>query len=120
MSKKRVKAILAIVVLLAVVVLAWAWNFAELHFIREDGGGGTVLWNADEAYLFVYDFPDGFVLTIPQYFAEPIREYFHAPVIPVDSKRILTVLHVTSSGMDRHSQAFVASLNADHRGKSRR
>jgi hypothetical protein len=38
-------------------VLPLILKFGHLHFIREDGGGGTVLTN--EAHFFMYDCPDG-------------------------------------------------------------
>jgi hypothetical protein len=59
---------------LVLLVLPLILKFGQLHFIREDGGGGTVLTN--EAYFFMYDCPGGFVFSVPEYLAEPIREYF--------------------------------------------
>jgi hypothetical protein len=106
-----VSMLLLVAVFLVILVLPWALKSAHLHFIREDGGGGTVLWNTSEAYFFMYDCPAGFIFTLPEYLAEPINEQFYAPAFPADGKCTLTVLHVTSAGVDRHSQDFVASLD---------
>jgi hypothetical protein len=105
-----VSMLLLVAVFLVVLALPLVSKFAHLHFIREDGGGGYVLWNAHEAYFFMYDCPTGFIFTVPEYLAEPINEHFYAPAFPAHSKCNLTVLHVTSAGVDRHSQDFLASL----------
>jgi hypothetical protein len=73
MPKMKKKIIAAIVLILAAALLAAP--FAKLHFIRKGGGGGTVLWNSEGAYLFLYDCDDGFVFKVPEYLAEPINQY---------------------------------------------
>jgi hypothetical protein len=113
MRNKTVATKIVIVAVLIIIAGVCAWNFwvGGLHFIRADGGGGSVLWNGDEAYLFVYDCSDGFVLSILEYLTEPIREYFYAPAIPADSKCVLTVVRVTSSGVERHFQEFEGGID---------
>jgi hypothetical protein len=111
LKRLNMKKMTAIAILLALTVIAVALYFAKQHFIREGGGGGAVLWNPDEAYLFMYDCPDGFLMTGPELLAEPIREYFNAPAMPAEGKCFLTVLRVTRSGMERHVQEFETSID---------
>jgi hypothetical protein len=77
---------------------------ANFYLIREDSGGGELLWKNDEAYLFLYDAPDGFRLTGPELLAEPIREYLRAPALPANRKFSMIILHITHSGLNRYTQ----------------
>jgi hypothetical protein len=101
----------AIAILLTLTVAAVALYFSQHHFIREGGGGGTVLWTSDEAYLFMYDCPDGFLMTGRELIAEPIREYFYSTASPTDRRCVLTVFHVLPSGVDRHTQDFETTID---------
>jgi len=86
---------------------------AKFHLIREDGGGGYLLWRADEAYLFMFERPVGYYLSGAELFAEPINEYFYAPAVPNNSAWALITLHVTTSGVERHVQkSMIVGMNS--------
>jgi hypothetical protein len=88
-------------ILISVALANYFWH---LHFVRKDDGGGTVLWNSEAAYFFLYDSDDGFVFTVPEYFGELIREYFRAPALPLNRKCVLSVFRVSQSGFERNDQ----------------
>ena len=99
-AKVKVR-IVIVIALVAVVLLV----FVKLNFVRADGGGGEVVWKEDAAYLFMWDCPDGFRLSILHYIMIPIQEHLHSVVIPTDRKCILNVLKVTPSGVEHFLQA---------------
>ena len=94
-AKVTIAIVLAAVVGLAVV---------RLRFIRDEGGGGSVLWRSDEAYLFLYDRPIGYRFSILSYLMEPIWEYFYAPAPPEDDAWNLSIIRITPAGAERHDQ----------------
>lgn len=95
--------------LLGVTLLA---VFVKLDFIRDEGGGGDVLWRKDEAYLFMYDRPIGYRLSILEYLLEPLKEHFYAPATSADDKWILTVLQVAPAGGERHVQESKVDISS--------
>jgi hypothetical protein len=106
--KKALAACATILILVAIMTFFW-----HLHFVRKGGGGGTVLWNSETAYFFLYDCDDGFVFTVPEYLAEPIREYFRAPALPLNRKCVLSVLRVSQSRFERHDQELEEYVDFD-------
>src|SRR5579862_8338779 len=82
----------------------------QLHFIRDEGGGGDVVWKDDEAFLFMYDRPIGYRISILSYLLEPIKEYFYAPAIAGDDKWSLSIIRITPTGVERHDQETTADI----------
>jgi len=78
--------------------------FAKLHVLRDEGGGGYILWKGDEAYLFMDDRPLGYRVSMLGYLLEPLREYFNAPVPSDDDKWHLAIIRITPAGVERHDQ----------------
>ena len=100
----------ALAVLLIGVVIAFP--SANFYLIREDSGGGKLLWRNDEAYLFLYDAPDDFRLTGSQLLAEPIRDYLRAPALPANRKFGMTILHITPSRLNRYTRNSQIPINS--------
>jgi hypothetical protein len=98
--KKIILLAIALLILWAII----AFPHTNFYLIRASGGGGELLWRNNEAYLFLYDAPDGYRLTGASLLAEPIREYFFAPAIPDSRKIAVTILHVTPSGVEHYVQ----------------
>lgn len=96
-----------IVVALTAILLA---VFVNLRFIRDEGGGGYVLWRGDEAYLFVYDNPIGYRMSLLRYLLEPIAEALYAPASAEEDKRNLTILQITPTGVERHDQVSAIDI----------
>ena len=108
-NMKKLLLIIVVVVILGALV---AFPRMRFHFIRSDGGGGYLLWNKDEAYSFLYDAPVGYRLSGADWLAEPINEYFSAPAIPDDDAHLLTIIHVTPSGVERHIQKSTIGIDS--------
>ena len=97
--RKKTQAIIAIGVV-AVVVLVFVAT-STLYYLRDDNGG-QMLWNANEAYLFMGVARRGFRVRSPDYPWIALMEWFNAPASPSDQRVFLTVIHVTQSGVERH------------------
>jgi hypothetical protein len=96
-----VKVRVAVAVALVLIALMAFW---KLHFIKDEGGQGEILWKDNEAYLFMSDAPIGYRLSIFGYVWEPVKEYFHAPALSSDDKLTITILLITPAGVERHDQ----------------
>jgi hypothetical protein len=101
----KIKAIVA-VILAAVAVSA----LVRLHFIREEGGGGYILWKDGDAYLFLWDRPFGYSISLFNYLLEPVWEYFYAPSVPDNEKWHLAIIRISQSGVERHDQEFAVDV----------
>jgi hypothetical protein len=96
-----VKIRVAVAVTLGLIALMALW---KLHFIKDEGGQGEILWKSNEAYLFMSDAPIGYRLSVFGYLWEPLKEYFHASARPSDDKLTITVLRITPAGVQRRDQ----------------
>jgi hypothetical protein len=105
---KSMKARVIIAIALAAIALVF---FFKLHFIKYTGGGGDVLWKDDEAYLFMYDRPFGYRLSILSYLLEPAKEYFYAPEPATDNKWNLSIIRITSAGAEHHDQESTVDID---------
>src|SRR5271156_2284241 len=97
--RNKTKAMIVLAILIAGV--AGAANY-RIYLIRE-GSGGTVLWDASEADLFVGLYREGTRVSYLRYPWFLVKEYLGAVESPEDSARSTTVIRVTSSGVERHS-----------------
>jgi hypothetical protein len=95
------KPIMTKVMMLVVFTTALASAFLKMYYIRDDGGA-TVLWNADEAYIFVVTAQRGFHLSYLKYPWAFFREDVGGVTAPNDERALVTVIHVTQSGIERH------------------
>jgi hypothetical protein len=90
----------AVVFLIAVVVMAARFNV----YLILDGSGGTVLWNAEEAYFFIGIRHIGHevnCLRFPWFLA---KNYLGAVEEPDNDRGSLAVIRVTSFVVERHVQ----------------
>lgn len=106
------KLLFIIVPLVIVGGAALAFPHLRFYLIRAGGGGGELLWKNNEAYLFMIDRPFGYHLRASELLAEPIKEYFYAPAVPDNDTYALTIIRVTSSGVDRHIQKSTVGINS--------
>jgi hypothetical protein len=96
LKKKATFAVALIVVALAALV--------KFDFIKDEGGGGYFLWKNDQAFLFMFDRPIGYRLSVIRYLAEPILALFHAVAFSADDTSILTIVRITPAGTERSEQ----------------
>jgi len=84
-----------------VAVIFIAAGTLKLHFIRNDGGP-ELLWNADEAYVFVVVENRGFRISYLEYPWELFKELLNSPPFPDDEAASFTVIHVTAASVERY------------------
>ena len=81
----------------------------HVYTIRNDNGG-TILWNTDEAYLFMTIHRRGYCSTWPSYVLAAMQQWLKAgPPSPSDQRVLFTVIHVTPSGLERHVEELPES-----------
>lgn len=92
--------------ILVIIGLGLAATFPRMKFylISAQGGSGELLWKGGEAYLFMHDRTFGYHLTGADLLAEPIKEYFYSSATAVNHGYALTIIHITSSGVERYVQ----------------
>lgn len=95
MSKKTVFAVV-VCILGAVAIL----TSCQMYYARADNAG-TLLWNTNEAYLFMSVARRGYHCTYLRYPLMIFEEYFYAPPSPNDQHVSLTVIRITPSSVDR-------------------
>jgi hypothetical protein len=87
---------------LAVLVIAVAiLVFGKIYIIRDDSGG-NLLWNSNEAYLFMDVKRRGFEIRYLEYPWVMIKESLYGVRLPDDQRTTVTVVHITASGVERH------------------
>ena len=96
--RKHWKILAAICVIVA--AISYAYPF-RLYYIREDGGG-QVLWNANEAYLFMEVVRRGYQVSYSEYPLAVLSEWLGGVQRPTGQRVFLWVIHVTPSGVERH------------------
>jgi hypothetical protein len=74
MSKKK-KAIITVATIAVVLACAIYADLFHIYTLRDDNGG-TILWNANEAYLFMSVARRGYRLSWPAYVADAIGQLF--------------------------------------------
>ncbi len=87
--------------IIAAAVLAIALGSCKIYNLRERAGG-SVLWNADEAYLFIFVTREGLPVSFLRYPWFFIKGRLGAVDLPDDESRSLVVMRVTSSGVEHH------------------
>ena len=98
---KRGKTPLRTALLLVFVGAALALVFGKSYSIRDDGGG-EVLWNSKEAYLFMVVRHRGFQITYLEYPWVVVKELLYGVRGPDNQRTSVTVVHITQSGLERH------------------
>lgn len=92
---------------LAILVVAVGTTAVFGVYSAREGSGGVAIWNQKEAYFFVRVDRTGYhssYLLFPWIlFKERVIGGFAAVSIPNDERALLFVIHVTPSGVERHS-----------------
>jgi hypothetical protein len=89
-------------VLVAVLVIAiMAFGFGKIYAIRDDCGG-YLLWNADEAYLFIGVGRGGFRISYLEYPWVILKESLYGVRLPDNHRTSVTIVHITASGVEQH------------------
>jgi len=102
-AMSRKKKVLLSIILVAGAVLAYPLYADMFHvYTVRDDNGGTILWNSNEAYLFMSEVKRGYRMSWPGFAVAALFDWFNAPSLPSDQHIVLTVIHVTSSGVERH------------------
>ena len=78
-----------------------ALAFLPIYYVRIDGGA-DLLWNGNEADLFVYSFPRGFRISYLTYPWVVVKQLLGAPPLPDNEKLSAAVIHITSSAVNRY------------------
>jgi hypothetical protein len=100
---------LTVTVLLgAVVAYALRADVFHVYTLRDDNGG-TMLWNANEAYLFMSVQRRGYRFSWPGHAWAILGQWLNAPPPPTDQRTFFVAIHVTPAGAERH----VATESAD-------
>jgi hypothetical protein len=74
----------------------------KVYFIQEYSGG-QLLWNNDQAYLFIGIGQDGWRVSYLEYPWMIFKEYVRVGVPRDDEHGVLTVIRITPSAIERHT-----------------
>jgi hypothetical protein len=95
-----------IIVGMIAAVVGWI-AFGTLYYIRDDSGG-QLLWKSDEAYLFASVKRRGYRVRVLNFGWLALKEWLNVPPpLPTDQRVFLTVIRVSSSGIERHDHKVV-------------
>ena len=98
MAKKRSVLVVAACLLLLVLMSA----FFELHLVADSAQDGVLLWNSEEAYLFVGWGRSGYHLTGFEYLFSYVPAYFGIPRTVDDNRLSMVVFRITPTGIERY------------------
>lgn len=87
--------------MIAAAALAVALWSCKIYNLRERVGG-TLLWNANEAYFFAFITREGLPVSFLEYPWFSFKGFLGAWDPPDDERGSLVVIRVTSSGVERH------------------
>jgi hypothetical protein len=92
------KVIIVATILLGAVVAAAS---RKLYFIHDDDGDDLV-WNSNEAYLFMGVARRGYRISYMEYPWATLKQLLYGVRLPDDQRSSVTVVHLTAYGVDRH------------------
>jgi hypothetical protein len=99
MTKPR-KWITVVVMCIVAVAAVYAYPY-RLYYLRDDNSG-VMVWNADQAYLFMKVARRGYHMSYAEYPWGILSEWLGGVPLPNDQRVFLIVIHVTPSGVERH------------------
>jgi hypothetical protein len=97
----RDKPALAGALVLGVALLLIFLSFSQIYYIG-GSGDGDLLWNQNEAYLFVHGERRGYHVSYLGYVGELVKEYFGVIDSPNDVKPFTAITKITSSSIERY------------------
>jgi hypothetical protein len=95
-------------VILTFLVAVLAASALKIYLVREDSGG-DVLWNANEAYLFIGVAYRGGHMSYLEYPWMTLRESVGGVTAFNNERRSVAVIHITSSGIEQNVVAVAAA-----------
>ena len=116
----RRRTIVVVGVLIVLVALA-----SQKTYRIGESADGTLMWNADEAYLFLNVGYRGYRLNYVQTLLEMVREYFGAVRPPDDQSFWVEILRITPKAIEHHTEEgksldlytpFQGSIYANNQG----
>ena len=99
LSMRRLAVTIAILILIA---LTAALSLVKMHFIRAIDHDAQLMWNEDEALLFIGAGELGTIETAAQIGFEIIYNYFGGTFEPENSRQTLVVIRYSHRGLERH------------------
>ena len=76
--------------------------FFEFHLVRDSAQDGVLLWNSEEAYLFIGWGRSGYHLTGFEYLFSHIPGYFGIPRTVDDNRLSMVVFRITPTEVERY------------------
>lgn len=92
---------ISVLLIVALVLLLLLLGLAGDYFVIE-GAGGTLVWNADEAYLFLDTGHRGYHVPYLAYPIEMLKEYFGVAPLPRSAKFFVVVLKITPDSVQQY------------------
>lgn len=111
--RKSTKVLVIIAVIVAASGYALYVDLFHIYTLRDDNGG-TIIWDANEAYLFMSVARRGYRLNWPTYAAAILGQFFNAPPAPTDQRIFFIVIHVTPAGVERHVAKITENAIVPH------
>ena len=92
------------IIVLLVVLAVTATILARLRmYYVKSGAIANLLWNSNEAYVFINDFRSGYSFSYLGYLSEVVREVFPFGASPPERQHFcMIVLHITPETTERH------------------
>jgi hypothetical protein len=76
--------------------------FFQLHLVRDSAEDGVLLWNSQEAYLFVGWGRSGYHLSCFEYLLAYVPAYFGVPRTVDDNRLSMIVVRITPTSIEQH------------------
>lgn len=105
-AKMKRKLVIAAVLVAITLVLS-----IEVNFVKDESSSGLVLWKGDVAYFFLGTAALGYRFRVFDYALEPLRQYVRAPTPASDNTSALSIIRVTSAGLERYEPKSSLSLS---------
>lgn len=97
----REKILVRTLLLTVALVVVFVSSVKTLYF-TDDSAKATLLWNANEAYIFVNEGELGYRVSYLEYIGEFLKEYFMGTPQVNDKRFSVIVLHLTSASIQRN------------------
>lgn len=98
MARKRIMQVVALLLALLVLTL----GFFEFHIVGDSAQDAVLLWNSDEAYLFIGWGRSGYHLTGFEYLFAYIPAYLGVPRTVDDNRLSMIVFRITPTSIERY------------------
>lgn len=107
-AQPRTKLVAGLFILTAMLGYAWYADVFHVYTLRDDNGG-VILWRGSDAYLFMSVVRRGYRMSLPAYGWAALAQWFNVVPSPTNQRTLLTIMHVTPSGVERHIGKFTGN-----------